>query len=59
MGSMAHRARFKATWTGMTLAALAVMVAGCSEGPALPKLGDMFLKKDPPLTGKLKRGYTH
>ena len=38
----------------IALGALAAGLAGCSEGPALPKLADMnpFLKKDPPLPGK-------
>ena len=54
MGNTGERARIKAVSAGISLAMLAALVAGCSEGPALPKLNDLnpFLKKDPPLVGK-------
>ena len=54
MGSTVERPRCRTSRTilGLALAAVAAAMAGCAEGPSLPKLENPFIKKDPPLSGK-------
>lgn len=54
MGSRGEHGHRMLRAAAFAVCALSGVLAGCAEGPSLPKLGDLnpFTKKDPPLPGK-------